>query len=378
MGRRVWWYLIATDWLLAARYGGPGEGVYQANPRQMIVKKPRNINDVDLLDAGLHLDLPISQPTEMSYFLQRLRLAEISRSIVDHTPMAVTSAGGASYYAHVTAMDFELDQMIHDIPSFFHLDTYECSADSTTRGIFIQAYLLNSVIHTQRCKLHLTYLTSGPNNNPAYTSSRETCLKSARQLIRAEAQLERAQHSFVQIRLRLSAILYGVFMASIVLLMDACVNGTGSLQDEIRYGEVAEALRILEDARSHSLAAANLLESLTQVLAKHRAQQQISRVSDPLQLGGASTTAATSTNPVMGVTTAQMYQRPDTLSLAGTPNPVDTNKSGPTVAVPDQMPPTTGQPSYGNQLAQSLEELVDLDGFQWDDLFSGMDASTFF
>ncbi|KAB8259870.1 hypothetical protein BDV32DRAFT_138600 [Aspergillus pseudonomiae] len=135
----------------------------------------------------------------MSYFLQRLRLAEISRSIVDYTSMAVTSAGGASYYTHVTAIDFELDQMIHDIPSFFYLDTYESSSDSTTSGIFIQAYLPNAVIHTQRCKLHLTYLTSGPNNNPAYTSSRETCLKSVRQLIRAEAQLERAQHPFVQI-----------------------------------------------------------------------------------------------------------------------------------------------------------------------------------
>ncbi|OOO13671.1 hypothetical protein COH20_012725 [Aspergillus flavus] len=145
-------------------------------------------------------------------------------------------------------------------------------------------------------------------------------------------------------------------MARIVLLADACVNGTGSLQDEIRYGEVAEALRILEDARSHSLAAANLLQSLMQVLEKHRAY----------------------TTPVMSVATAQMYQRPDTLSLSGTPNPVDANRSGPLGAVPDQTPVTTGQSSYGNQLAQSLEELVDIDGFQWDDLFSGMDGSTFF
>ncbi|GMG38488.1 unnamed protein product [Aspergillus oryzae] len=199
---------------------------------------------VDLLDAGLHLDSPISQPTEMSYFLQRLRLAEIPRGIVDHTPMAVTSAGGASYYTHVTAIDFELDQMIHDIPSFFHLDTYKCSSDSTTSGIFIQAYLPSSVIHTQ-------------------------CSSTTR-------------------------------------------------------------------------------------------------------------TPATSTTPVMSVATAQMYQRPDTLSLSGTPNPVDANRSGPLGAVPDQTPVTTGQSSYGNQLAQSLEELVDIDGFQWDDLFSGMDGSTFF
>ncbi|KAB8259871.1 hypothetical protein BDV32DRAFT_150075 [Aspergillus pseudonomiae] len=143
-------------------------------------------------------------------------------------------------------------------------------------------------------------------------------------------------------------------MASIVLLMDACVNGTGSLQDEIRYGEVPEALRMLEDARSHSLATVNLLESLTQVLEKHRAQQQISRVSAPLQLGRTSTAPPTSTTPVIGVATAQIYQRPDTLSFAGTPNPVDTNKSSPMGAVPDQMPVMTGQSSYGNQLAQSL------------------------
>ncbi|KAE8383478.1 hypothetical protein BDV26DRAFT_251807 [Aspergillus bertholletiae] len=378
MGRRVWWYLIATDWLLAARYDGPGEGVYQANPRQMIVKKPHNINDVDLLDAGLPLDSPISQPTEMSYFLQRLRLAEISRSIVDHNPMTATSAGGASHYAHVTAMDFELDQMIQDIPSFLHLDAYEGSCDSTMSGTFIQAYLLNSVIHTQRCKLHLTYLTSGPNNNPAYTSSRETCLKSARQLIRAEAQLERAQHPFVQIRLRLSAILHGVFMASIVLLMDACINGNGSVQDEIRYGEAAEALRILENARSQSLAAANLLESLTQILAKHRAQQQVARVSAPLQLGATSTTAIASTTPSMSTASAHMYQRPDSLSLAATPNPVIESRTDSISNIPDQMPVMTAQPSYSNQLAQSLEELVDIDGFQWDDLFSGMEASSFF
>ncbi|RAQ63001.1 hypothetical protein COH20_012724 [Aspergillus flavus] len=155
---------------------------------------------VDLLDAGLHLDSPISQPTEMSYFLQRLRLAEIPRGIVDHTPMAVTSAGGASYYTHVTAIDFELDQMIHDIPSFFHLDTYKCSSDSTTSGIFIQAYLPSSVIHTQRCKLYLTYSRIlHPDRTTTWpTRPHETCLKSARQLIRAEAQLERAQHPFVQ------------------------------------------------------------------------------------------------------------------------------------------------------------------------------------
>ncbi|RYP81236.1 hypothetical protein DL769_002066 [Monosporascus sp. CRB-8-3] len=389
IGRRVWWYLVATDWLLAARYGGPGDGVYQANPRQMMVKKPRNINDVDLLGNGLNLDPPISQPTEMSYFLQRIRLAEISRRIVDqyHDSMAVPSSGGLSYHAQVMAMDAELDQMIHDIPSFFHLDRYELTQDLTTSGIFVQAYMLNSIIYTQRCKLHLGYLAARPNNNPAYASSREACLNAARQIIRAEAQLERAQHIFVPIRLRLSGVLHGVFMAAIALLMDACVNGTASQQDEICRGEAAEALRIIEDARSHSVAAANLHESLTQVLAKHRAQQQqrqIRRAPAPLQLGASPDTAAGLTN----ITTPHMHQRrPDPLTFVANPSPQGVARgsldrgSSPMGAIPDQVPvPVVNSqpPPNCNQLAWNLEELMDLDGFQWDDLFSGIDSSSYF
>jgi len=81
-----------------------------------MVTKRRNIDSVDLVDNKYQIELPISRPTEMSYFLQRIRMAEISRSIVDHNPIAVISSGGPSYSVHVMAMDFELDQMIHDIP----------------------------------------------------------------------------------------------------------------------------------------------------------------------------------------------------------------------------------------------------------------------
>lgn len=45
----------------------------------------------------------------MSYFLQRIRLAEISRSIVDHYLMVTASTRHLSYYAHIMSMDFELD-----------------------------------------------------------------------------------------------------------------------------------------------------------------------------------------------------------------------------------------------------------------------------
>ena len=111
--------------LLAARYGGPGEGVYQTNPRQMTVNKPRNIDDAGLLDDHTGLDPPISQPTEMSYFLQRIRLAEISRNIADHNLMVASNSSTPDYYEHVMAIDVEFDKMMGDIPDFFNLDTYD-------------------------------------------------------------------------------------------------------------------------------------------------------------------------------------------------------------------------------------------------------------
>ncbi|POR31518.1 Rsm22-cox11 tandem protein 1, mitochondrial [Tolypocladium paradoxum] len=154
-------------------------------------------------------------------------------------------------------------------------------------------------------------------------------------------------------------------MASVVLLMDACVNGTGLPQDEIRRGEVAEALRIVEDARSHSLAASILSESLTQVLSKHRAQKQEQKQISRVQLEGASAAAAAAA-PVMNTTTTHMHQRPDPLVLGRSPTHViarGLDRGGPMGAIPDQLPVANCQPPYCDQLAQSLEEQIDLDDF---------------
>ncbi|KAM5429357.1 hypothetical protein McanMca71_002957 [Microsporum canis] len=382
MGRRVWWYLATTDWLLAARYSGPGEGGYQTNPQHMRVKKPRNISDVDLVDGGVNPDFPITQLTDMSYFLQRIRLAEISRGIVDqHNDSQATSL--SSYHTYAIAMDTQLEQMIQETPSFLRLDSYERNPDSTSSTTFIQAYLLNSILHTQRCKLHLGYLSSRLINDPTYASRREKCLESARHIIHAEAQLERTQHPFVLIRLRLSGILYGVFMAGIVLLMDACVNAG------LRRGEeAAEALRIIDAAKGQSLAAANLYNLLMQVLARHRAQQlqqgQWAPGSFPLQPGLSAVTA--SATPVMGSIIASTSGG----SLESLAPVLDSSQAAnralndclvreEPLSIPPDRQVASDDPStwHSNQLTQSLGGLMDLDGFPWDDLLSGMDSTSF-
>lgn len=343
----------------------------------MTVKKPRNINDADLVDNGYQTEFPLSQPTEMSYFLQRIRMAEIARRTVDQSQTAAESTGPGDS-THIMKLDFQLDQFIHDIPFFFNLDNYEDNPESTSAGIFVHAYLLNLVIHTQRCKLHLRYLTSGSDKSPMYAASREICLKSARQLIRAESQLERAQHPFVLIRLRLSAIRYGVFLACIALLMDAYINGSGSLQDEISHGDVAEALRILEGARCHSWAAQNLSDSLNQVLAKYRAQNpehQCQPVQDVPTSFSTSGPSYTRSVPVLESLTTQFPPQSSQIAM------MSSGMGGGSMVPPlssEQSPGSVGQAQFDTQMAQNLEELIFSDVLQWDYSFPSVQSASFF
>lgn len=241
----------------------------------MEVKKPRNINDIEA--ASDSPGLPRSEPTDNSYFLERIRLAEIARGIVD-CGIITAAANSPGYYSHVVAMDFELDQMIRDMPRCFHLNQYppqSCNNNSTvSNNLFIQAYLLNSHIQIQRCRLHLAFLTTGPRDSSAYASSRATCLESARCLLEAENQLLQSDHRFMRIRLRLSGMLYGIFIAAIVFLTDACLNCTAQIShdEETRYSNLARALKMIEDAKHSSLAAATVHESLMQILQRHRVQ----------------------------------------------------------------------------------------------------------
>ncbi|KAI4955842.1 hypothetical protein J4E91_000049 [Alternaria rosae] len=269
VGRRVWWYLIATDWLLAARYGGPSGGVYQTNPFHFHVNKPLNINDIDLLATGPQAFLPLSQQTDMSYFLQRIRLAEISRFLVDQLTSAPTQRSD-----HLMAMDRQLVELMHETPAFFLLDYYDSTfSPEKPNHVFIQAYFLNTLIHTQRCKLHLTSLTrpSASMNISTTPSSRTACLYSARQLIYLESKLLLSRHPFARRPQRPPAGLYSIFIATIALLMDACLNGSGELHAELQQdGDLAKGLRMVADARDDSLAAAKLYESLMQIVKKYR------------------------------------------------------------------------------------------------------------
>ncbi|KAH7083994.1 hypothetical protein FB567DRAFT_550997 [Paraphoma chrysanthemicola] len=346
MGRRAWWYLVATDWLIAARFDGPTEGVYQAHPLQMTVNKPRNVNDIDFKDGYFFPPQPLHQPTDMSYFLQRIQLAEISRDMVDRSQMAIVKSGQSNYYEGVMTMDSKLEQMIHNVPDFFQLKNYELFAEyNRTSSIFLQAYMLNSLMHTQRCRMHLAYLTTGSRDDPAYASSREACLTSAKHIIYTETRLLESKHAFVQIRGRLAAILYGVFIAGIVLLMDVCLHRPQAVQDEAQRGELATALSIIQDMRNYSMAAASLHESLLQIVSRYGAQQPQKQVQSD-------TADMLSSRQQGGWTTLNAHEN----AIASA---------------------TQSSSTFDQQMEEPASSIY-FDQLHWDDLFTGLATSSFF
>ena len=72
------------------------------------------INDEEISEEKVGEGRPLSQPTIMSYTMQRIRLAEVSRGIVDRAPLTMAHNSGLSYDA-VMNIDTELQALINEI-----------------------------------------------------------------------------------------------------------------------------------------------------------------------------------------------------------------------------------------------------------------------
>lgn len=287
IGRRVWWFMVATDWTLA-QFSCPQEGVYLIHKHQMAVNKPRNTNDEDVIEGVDIIDRPETEATCMSYFVQRIRLAEVCRALLDRTPLG-TQASESIAYQDILDVDAKLNKFIQNAPSFFSVNypgLDELPATDIRRSLFItaQRYMLNLLVHRQLCKIHLPYLAQG-TIDPAYAYSRDACLRSARIVFELDHQLQNENLPFFRSRLRLSMVLRSVFLASIALVLNACL--TGDAEDTTEgEDEVAGAWKILHEVQDQFPPAAKLLELSIKILRKykikHRAldllQQQVSGI----------------------------------------------------------------------------------------------------
>jgi hypothetical protein len=253
--------------------GGPQEGTYFIQPGHMNVRYPRNINDDDLASVDHNFERPFSEPTSMSYFLQRIRLADLCRNVVDSMPRATSDLDQVEYQ-DVISLDSKFENFLMEVPVFLRLDEdsrqKSQAIDHEFPQIEIQRYLLSLAVHNRRCRLHRPFSVQC-SHEPRYLYSREMGLKSARAVFQVIRLLESGNSSFASAHLRLCAIVHYVFMATVVLVMDLCFNKIVSFEEEQRRKEeVRDACRILQEARGQSAIAGKLLESLTDVLHKHK------------------------------------------------------------------------------------------------------------
>ncbi|KAI4160851.1 MAG: hypothetical protein LQ342_005376 [Letrouitia transgressa] len=377
IGRRVWWYLVASDWSIAARLVGAAQGVYQCHLRQMIVKKPLNINDEAVVDGMSCNEQPLSQPTAMSYSLLRIRLAKVSRNIVDRTPPIMAHAGGPSHDV-VMDIDTELQQLINNIPPFFSLPkadlirTYQLDSLQAAK-IAHQGYMFYSLLYAQRCKLHFPFLSRGLVDS-GRASSRDICLQTARLIIRTESQLERSE-LFTATRFKSLGLFLGVFMASIVLLIDLCHHEASPPQEEQRE-EIADAFRILEEARHESETAAKFLDSLVHVLRKHKVSPPSHTKEKPPEpvTGHKSLQPGADGAAVGNISTTQSFAEPSVmLEPLASPNVLlESNNTGGINMTGGGFANAEDFPSY---FAQSFEQGIDVGSIDWNNIFLGLDSS---
>ncbi|KAF9884825.1 hypothetical protein FE257_001241 [Aspergillus nanangensis] len=265
VGRRIWWHVTATDWMLAGM-SGPQEGIYSIYPAQMNVNKPLHLDDYSLQGGNLAYELPHSEPSTMSYFLNRIRLAELTRESIACTCPDINNAS----YEEVLRIDGKITKFLEDLPPFFHLDSAGQgeSVENLNAGIMVQRYVINFLTNSRRCKLHLAFLRKD-NAGELYRPSRTACLEASRQIIRTERLFEDEGSWYATSRMRFSGTLHCLFTACTVLAVDLC-NHKMTRQHDERMDELKEACQILKEGRAEFPFVAPFVGSLMNVLRRHR------------------------------------------------------------------------------------------------------------
>jgi hypothetical protein len=334
----------------------------------MMTHKPLNLNDEDLADGMCRTGRPMSQPTHTSYGLFRIQLAEISRHLADRKFITANNCTGPSYEV-VIDIDTEVQTLLNGLPPFFSMPVSEVKRVYNLElfeaaNISRQGHIFRSLCYGQRCRLHLSFLGRG-YTDPNYALSRDACVESARRILQLEIQSETSGISDHN-QYKPLGLIMGVFIACIILLMDLC-HSKGSPHHERQREDLSSAFRLLEDVKHESKMAERLITSMTHILHKHQiSPPKIAQVTCPLNADASFATAPSVTLS----TTTELYNVPTTS------NPNDPSCSVGVGHNSHLFDATNGLDfCYFPDLAQSLDQGMVLDNFNWDDLFNDLGTS---
>ncbi|KKK14092.1 hypothetical protein P175DRAFT_0470906 [Aspergillus ochraceoroseus IBT 24754] len=335
--RRLWWDIASFDWLLGF-LSGPQEWTYLINPEFMHVEKPSNLDDTAI---GMTPVPPDTAPTDMTFFLERLKLAEACRSVVDGVSSAQLQ-GTELDYPKLLELDHELQQAQSEIPDVFRLDSTSRRRHSSLcakRPTFAwQRSLLQQAYYSRFCRLHRPFFIRGARD-PKYSYSHIICLQSARKVLEIKRIMDEEEPRFAPSSSVIWSIMHHVFMAAVILLLDVCYNWDDLLADK-RREEVLEACRMLSRAQQSSSLVKEGINSMMSILQRHYQH-------------GKSTTSAF--DPAMEVSRPE--ERPAVASSLPDANRVPEN------ALPDSQPvQSNAADDEGRELEDVWAEIIDSGG----------------
>ncbi|PLN77659.1 hypothetical protein BDW42DRAFT_202522 [Aspergillus taichungensis] len=359
--RRLWWHIAATDWLLAFT-PGPQEGTYSIQLSQMHVNQPHHPESCEN-DAGN------ASLLSTSYFLQRVRLAETCRAVVDSLPpFKIENAD----YEKIIVLDSKFEDLIRSLPAFFRLDQ-ESELFYTAPQLTLQRYLIHLGIYTRRSRVHQPFLVAGLTDSK-YTFSRNACLNSSRAVLQICHQLEGKKDDLVLIPAKLATVVHHVFMATVVLVMDLCSNKVEGLEEQ-RQAEVTRACRMLDSLKQDSAMAAKLAQPLMEILQKHK---------EKLQQSPPSTVPLTVVELPDAHRTSQVAPDPSSDFHRSLPTTIGQYTSATTASDGDQQPVAWSEHEQQQPYVEDwgfdamMQQYIDLgqsmDGSSWNSLFGDLDS----
>ncbi|KAF2148772.1 hypothetical protein K461DRAFT_52557 [Myriangium duriaei CBS 260.36] len=290
ISRRVWWHLCGTDWQLA-QLPGPTEGTYLVNPRHHKVKLPRNITDEDLLTQDANFARPPTEPTPMAYFLQRIRIGEISRTIVDTCfdgPYAPPP--WEQDYQMVLFTDGLYEKLLNDLPPFLAFDedgkSQTTAMDAKYPYVGLIRQITNIMVYTRRLKLHMPYIGLSTQTEQ-YAHSGRVCLQSAKRILQMQETLKSTPLTDPASSMRMTSILRHLLHGLVLMIMGLRNNveheGGPPIRGPRPHNPINDAEQVLDGVKQHIKSADTFLDSLKALLATHEAQLS---PPDPLPAGG--------------------------------------------------------------------------------------------
>lgn len=328
--------------------------MYFLHPHHINVRLPKDSIDEDLILGNENLPQSGRQPTGMTFFLERVRLAHLCREMADIVPREASKLIQMPY-EQIIHLDDKLLKYISNLPFFYKLDPESRRRSKVLETVYpklpVSRYCITTEAHSRRCKLHQRFLLR-PSADPRYAYSRKACLESARTVVRAYEALGENETLCTAPEL-LGMAVHFTHLALVVMVMGLCFNRDQADEEEIK-GEVKAALQMFEDTKNPSPLLGRFLGSLRDVLQKHKVE-----LTSPSNLA---------TNDAVGFVREVDMLGTFTNDLGG--NRIEFAQ----LLSDSQYPDISLDTSFEDMWQNTLQEEPHLDLVTWDSFFSALDS----